>query len=511
MKPVLTPEQAAELDRETRAKGVPAEALMERAGRAVARAAAEVAGGVYGRRATIVCGTGNNGGDGLVAARHLARWGMRVAVLAVEPLEDLREPAGGNLDRLGEQRLGVRPCSDEVLARELERADVAIDAIFGTGFHGEPEGAWAAAIAGLNGSPTPVVAVDIPSGVDGATAVVAADAVWAELTVTFGAAKVGVVLLPGADRAGTVRVVDIGFPDELVRAEIGLIEPGDVAPALPRRSPEGHKRSTGVLLVLAGSRAMTGAPALIARAAGRMGAGLVTVATPRDALPAVQSHAVEAVFLPLAQTDDGTVAVDALDPLLGSLERSDAAAIGPGLTRNEETSRLVRDLVRLSPVPLVLDADGLNAFAGSAGEVRERSGPTVVTPHDGEFARLTGEEVRDVATDRLGAARRLASATGAVTLLKGSRTVIAPPEGVVRVNPTGSAVLATAGTGDVLTGVIGGLLARGLDPLDAACAGSYVHGVAGLLAGRDLDEGTLASDVAERLPEAVELVRGSPA
>ncbi|MGZ8629929.1 MAG: NAD(P)H-hydrate dehydratase [Actinomycetota bacterium] len=508
MKPVLTPEQAAQLDRETQAKGVPAEVLMERAGRAVAHAAAELAGGVYGRRAVVVCGTGNNGGDGLVAARHLARWGMRVAVLAVAPLDELREPSATNLARLGEQRLDVRSGSEDRLERELARADVAVDAIFGTGFHGDPRGAWAAAIEALNGASTPVVAVDIPSGVDGATGAVGADAVWAELTVTFGAAKVGVVLLPGAERAGTVRVVDIGFPDELVRAEVGLIEPDDVESVLPRRSPEGHKRSTGVLLVIAGSRAMTGAPALIARAAGRAGAGLVTVATPLDALSAVRSHAMEAVFLPLAQTDDGTVAIEALDPLLEALGRADAVAIGPGLTRNEETSRLVRDVVRLSPVPVVLDADGLNAFAGDAGALRERSAAAVLTPHDGEYSRLMDVDADATASDRIGAARRLVSTTGAVVLLKGSRTLISGPDGETRVNPTGSAVLATAGTGDVLTGVIGGLLARGLDPLDAASAGAYTHGLAGLLAGRSLGEGTLAGDVAERLPEAIGLVGG---
>lgn len=506
MKPVLTPAQAVELDRETQGKGVSVESLMERAGRAVARAAAEVTGGVYGRRAAVVCGTGNNGGDGLVAARHLARRGMRVAVLAVEPLDALREPSATNLARLGEQRLAVRACSDGALERELARADVAVDAVFGTGFHGEPGGRWAAAIEALNAATTPVVAVDIPSGVDGTTGAVVADAVWAELTVTFGAAKVGVVLLPGAERAGTVRVVDIGFPDELVRAEIGLVEPDDVASVLPRRSPEGHKRSTGVLVVIAGSRAMTGAPALIARAAGRVGAGLVTVATPRDALSAVQSHEMEAVFLPLAQTDDGTAAIDALDPLLDALGRADAVAVGPGLTTNDETGRLVRDLVRLSPVPVVLDADGLNAFAGDASALRDRAGAAVLTPHDGEHARLMQEDAHAISSDRVGAVRRLASVTGAVALLKGSRTLISPPEGVIRVNPTGSAVLATAGSGDVLTGVIGGLLARGLDPLDAATAGAYVHGLAGLCAGRSLGEGTLAGDVAERLPEAIRMV-----
>ena len=505
MKPVLTPQEAAELDLGTQARGVPAGVLMERAGRAVARAATELAGGSYGRRAVVVCGTGNNGGDGRVAARHLSRSGMRVAVFAVEPLEGLREPSSTNLGRLGEQGLSARPCDGRTLDRELARADVAVDAIFGTGFHGRPEGVWAEAIGAVNAADIPVVAVDIPSGVDGATGAVEADAVWAELTVTFGAAKLGAVILPGAERAGTVRVVDIGFPDDLVAANAGLIEPGDVGRVLPTRSPEGNKRTSGVLVVLAGSRAMTGAPALIARAAGRMGAGLVIVATPQDAMPVVQAHVTEAVFLPVAQTDEGTAAAEAGDTVLEALGRADAVAIGPGLTRNEETARLVRDLVRQAPVPVVLDADGLNAFAGSAASLRDRASEAVLTPHDGEFARLMPREP-DGPSDRVAAVRRLASTAAAVALLKGSRTLVAGPDGSVRVNTTGGAVLATAGSGDVLTGVIGGLLARGLAPVDAASAGAHVHGLAGVFAAGRLAEGTLAGDVIEHLPEAVQAV-----
>lgn len=517
MKPVLTPREAAELDRETQARGVTAIDLMERAGRAVARAAVEVAGGVYGSRAVVVCGSGNNGGDGLVAARHLARLGVRVDLFSIEALDERAGPGGANAARLAEQGLVARVCTSPVLADALRRADVAVDAIFGTGFHSRPGGIWAATIAELHASPAPVVAVDIPSGVDGATGATPGEAVSAVLTVAFGAVKMGTVLLPGAERAGTVRVVDIGFPDDLIRPNVGLTEAVDVAAVLPVRDLRGHKRSSGVLLVVAGSRAMTGAPALIARAAGRVGAGLVTVATPRGAVDAVGAQIAEAVFLPLAQTDDGTVSFDAFDQLLEAAERADVIAIGPGLSRDDETARLVRALVRGSSVPLVLDADGLNAFEGGVESLRDRTGDTVLTPHDGEFARLMHASVSDVAPDRVAAARALASESGATTLLKGARTIIAPREGVVRINPTGNVALATAGTGDVLTGVIGGLLARGVGMVDASTAGAYVHGVAGFLAGRELGEGALAGDVVERLPEAIrqvsarhESVRGDP-
>jgi ADP-dependent NAD(P)H-hydrate dehydratase / NAD(P)H-hydrate epimerase len=507
VKPVLTPDQASALDRETQARGIPAGLLMERAGRAVARSAVDIMGGAYGRRAVVVCGKGNNGGDGFVAARHLARWGVRVAVVAVDDLVDLREPAAGNAARLDEDgSIRVMGFAPATLDRELLRADVAIDAVFGTGFRGVPEDEWADAIAGLNASPVPVVAVDIPSGVTGGTGRVEGDAVRADLTVTFGAPKVGVAIMPGAELAGVVRVVDIGFPLELMRAEAFLMEPADVAAVLPERDIDTHKRATGVVVVVAGSRDMTGAAHLVAEAAGRIGAGLVQVAVPRGILPTVQARLVETTFLSLPETPEGSVALPALGRVLDQLEGADALAIGPGLSSNAETAELVRQLVRDCPVPLVIDADGLNAFSGRAAELVDRKSDAVLTPHVGEFARLSGVSARELTEDRLTHARALSERTGAVTLLKGSRTLVATPDGVVRINPTGGPVLATAGSGDVLTGIIAGLIARGTEPADAAFAGAYVHGLAGVAAGRSSGEGTLASDIARHVPEAVNRV-----
>lgn len=503
MIPVLDPTQAEALDHATQARGVPAAALMERAGRAVARAAVDLVGGVYGRRAVVVCGRGNNGGDGLVAARHLARWGMRVAVLWADEPGDLREPAAGNRGRLGEVGLTATVATDDAYARELGRADVAIDAIFGTGFHGVPEGPWAAAIDALNAGTVPVVAVDVPSGVNGATGAVAGRAVACALTVTFGAAKAGAVLLPGAEYAGVVRVVDIGFPEDLMDADVFLTEPSDVEAALPPRAPDAHKRASGVVLVVAGSRDMTGAARLIAEAAGRAGAGLVIAAVPRSILPVVQTAVTEAVFLGLPETADGGVSATAVDPVLAALQGADALAIGPGLTAHDETARFVRDVVAASPVPVVVDADGLNAFAGRAADLRDRKADAVLTPHVGEFGRLADLTAEDIAGDRVRHARALAVTTDAVVLLKGSRTVIAAPDGSVRINPTGSAVLATAGSGDVLTGIIGGLLARGTRPLEAAAAGAYLHGLAGIFAGRRTGDGTVAGDLLRHIPDAV--------
>jgi hydroxyethylthiazole kinase-like uncharacterized protein yjeF len=505
VKPVLSPQQAVELDRATQAAGTPADVLMERAGRAVAQAALDVCGGAYGRRAVVVCGKGNNGGDGFVAARHLARWGMRVSVASVEVVDELRAPAATNAARMGEVGVRVAPFGRSSLLRELARADVAIDAVFGTGFRGVPEDEWAAAIETINASRVPVVAVDIPSGVDGATGAVEGEAVWAAITITFGAAKVGAIMLPGAERAGTVRVVDIGFDADAMSSEVALVEPSDVTAALPHRQVDTHKRASGVLVVVAGSRDMTGAPSLIAEAAGRVGAGLVVVAVPASILPAVQAHMVEAVFVPLPETDRGTVAQGALEPVLAALERAHALAVGPGLTRDEETAGFVRALIRASPVPVVLDADGLSAFASRANEIADRKTDAVLTPHQGEFERLTALGAHEVDRDRIGAVQRLAADSGAVTLLKGPRTLVATPQGQVRINLTGSPVLATAGSGDVLTGVVGGLLARGLEPFDAASVGAFLHGDAGRLAGQTLGEGTMASDVAACLPEAIEV------
>jgi NAD(P)H-hydrate epimerase len=429
---------------------------------------------------------------------------MACTVLLLERGADLRDPAATHLARIDEVHgVRVRPFSPATLERELARSDVAIDAIFGTGFRGQPEDAWAEAIEGLAAGPVAVVSVDIPSGVDGATGAVDGVAVPADLTVTFGAAKVGAVLLPGAELAGALRVVDIGFPDDLVRAEAFLVEPDDVHGALPIRGVDTHKRASGVVLVVAGSREMPGAARLIAGAAGRVGAGLVTAAVPASALPMVAAGLTEATFRVLPETPEGTIAASALPVVLDAAGRADAIALGPGLSTHPETGSFVRDLVREATVPVVLDADGLTAFAGRVEELRARRAEVVLTPHAGEFARLTGVATGALGRDRLAHVRELAARSGCVALLKGSRTLVARPGGPVTINPTGSSYLATAGSGDVLTGMIAGLVARGVPPQDAAATAAYLHGLAGILAGTERGEGVVASDLTEAIPRAV--------
>jgi ADP-dependent NAD(P)H-hydrate dehydratase / NAD(P)H-hydrate epimerase len=502
MIPILTPAESAALDLASAERGVTVVALMENAGRAVARAAVRLAGGGYLRRAVVVCGKGNNGGDGLVAARYLERWGMGVTAVLLAKPESFQGEAASNFRRFADGGGRWKRFGPDVLRRELGRSAVAIDAIFGTGFHGAPDGDVAAAIDSLNSGP-PVVAVDIPSGVEGETGAVRAGAVNAAITVTFGALKPGVVFHPGAAHAGEVEVADIGFPPDLVRSETWLVEPADVAGLLQPREPETTKRRVGVVLILAGSRAMTGAAVLAAAAATKAGAGLVTLAVPEGILPVVEAALTEATFLPLLETADGTASEDAWPALRERLSGGTAAAAGPGLTTNRSTSELVRMFVRESPVPFVLDADGLGAFVGRSGALAERRAEAVLTPHAGEFGRLAGISSDEVLQDRVGHARKAAAEFRCTMLLKGSRTVVAQPDGRATVNPTGGPYLATGGTGDVLTGTIAALLARGLQPADAAMAGAFVHGLAGRLAADEVGEGVVASDLLSWLPRAI--------
>jgi ADP-dependent NAD(P)H-hydrate dehydratase / NAD(P)H-hydrate epimerase len=506
VRPVLTPAQSGELDRQSERRGIRVEALMETAGRAVARAAVRTAGGAYGRRAVVVCGKGNNGGDGLVAARWLHRWGMGVTVVLLADPAGFREPSATNHRRVAELGLRVLPFSRDAAARELGRADVAIDAIFGTGFRGAPENAPLQAIDVLNEASVPVIAVDIPSGVNGETGAVNATAVAAAVTVTFGGTKPGLLLHPGAALAGEVEVADIGFPPDLIRSDLLLIEEDDVRTLIPVRPASAHKRSAGVVMVIGGSRLMTGAPVLVARAAYRAGAGLVSVGGPRSAIPIVQGQVPEATFVSLLETDGGGVALGAVNDLIDRLPGFDAVAVGPGLTSAEPTADFVRELVRSCPIPMVLDADALNAFAGRAVELAERRSDAVLTPHARELGRLAGVEPDEAASDRIPHARKLATGSGAVVVAKGNPTVTASPSGEARINSTGGPALATAGTGDVLAGVIAALLARRLSPFDAATVGVFVHGLAGDLAGAERGEGSTASDVIDRLPAAIRKV-----
>jgi NAD(P)H-hydrate epimerase len=456
MLPVLTPDEMAAVDA---AAPEPVEALIGRAGAAVAHAALDLLGGAYGRRIVVVAGKGNNGNDGRDAARRLERRGVRVQVI----------PA---------------PDAPPV----LPASDLVIDAAYGTGFRGEyvaPDPAGA-----------PVLAVDIPSGVDGLTGQAAGRPVRATRTVTFAALKPGLLFHPGRALAGEVTVADIGL--DVSGARVSVVEAADVAAWVPPRAPDAHKWRAA-LIVAAGSPGMTGAAHLAARAAYRADAGMVRVATPGiEHDPALPTEAV-GIAVPAAGWD----AV-----VLEELTRARALVLGPGLGRRAPAVAAVHHLAGSAPVPLLIDGDGLSALGTHAAEVMTRRGPdvaTVLTPHDGEFARLAGEPP---GPDRIAAARGLAEAVGAVVLLKGPTTVVAHPDGRARLNLADDARLATAGTGDVLSGVIGALMAQGVDVFDAAAAGAWLHARA---AREGPARGLVASDVVDALPAALLAVSATPA
>jgi hydroxyethylthiazole kinase-like uncharacterized protein yjeF len=499
--PILSPAQASALDEAAESRGTGVRTLMERAGYHVAIEAARLMGGTYGRRVVVVCGKGNNGGDGLVAARILRRWGAGLTVLLLASPDSYRGAALTKLRRLRWTDARILPAEPARLERELSRCDAAIDAIFGTGLHGPVDGAPAMAIEALASQGRPVVSVDIPSGVDGVTGAVPGPAVRATVTVTFDVLKPGLVFHPGTAQAGRICVVGIGLPRDAVGGVANLVEAADAAALLRRRDPTAHKRSGGVVLVLAGSAPMPGAAVLASHAAYRAGAGLVVLAAIDSVIDVAQRSVSEAIHLPLPAAADGSIGESAWPLLEDRLGTVHAVAAGPGLGRGDETASLVRRLVREAEVPMILDADALNAFTDGR-DLRRRSAPAVLTPHAGEFARLTEMSSEEVDRDRLGHACAAASAFDAVVLLKGPRTVVATPDGRAFVNPTGGPNLATGGTGDVLTGAVAAWAARGLDPPDAAVLGAYVHGLAGDMAAAELGEGTTAHDVADRLPAA---------
>jgi hydroxyethylthiazole kinase-like uncharacterized protein yjeF len=492
-------------------RGVAGLDLMERAGAGVTRAVERVApdGPV-----TVVCGKGNNGGDGLVVARLLRDAGREVTVVCVAAPEDFVGDARTNLDRLqgdGPVRLTEGACA---------QAAVLVDALLGTGFEGEPHGAVAEAIDAVNGAGAPVVSVDVPSGVDASTGVVSGRAVGAAVTVTFHAAKPGLWIHPGKAHAGKVETIDIGIPrgapdgtdrradapggDGRGSVAIGLIGP-TVLDALPRRGADSTKFSSGHVLVAGGSRGLTGAPRMAAYAAMRSGAGYVTACVPRSSQTILASAGPpELMTRGLPDDDDGGLSAEGMESVLEAAERGGALALGPGLGRSDGAVAFARRLAREADVALVLDADGLNAHAGRLRELAARSAPTVLTPHAGELGRLLELDSEKIERERLRYVRAAAELAGAVVVLKGDDTLIADPSGRVAVSPGGSPALATAGTGDVLTGVIAALLSQGLDPFAAAAAGVWLHAAAGREAARrqGAAEGVVASDVIAALPAA---------
>ncbi|MGA9769652.1 MAG: NAD(P)H-hydrate dehydratase [Blastocatellia bacterium] len=520
---VLTAAEMREVDRLTTEKyGVPGLLLMENAAARSAEAIEKRFGLIKGKRALIICGKGNNGGDGAALARLLHTRGALVCALLLGRVSDARSDARTNFeiararasDSNGFQFIEIENFDQLNHHATATTHDILIDAIFGTGLTRAAAGLFAEAIEFINAqrNEMSVIAVDVPSGIASDSQELIGPAVRAHLTVTFTAPKAANVLPPACDLSGELVIGNIGSPDELINssgAQLNFVTPDEVALWLAdsRRSQQANKGDAGKVFVIAGSRGKTGAACLVGCGAMRAGAGLVTVATAESAQPVLASRIiVECMTEPLAETDSGTVAREAADHALELAAARDVVAIGPGLGSAEESTRaFVRALAMQRERPMVIDADGLNALAPWAENLRGSSQlPLILTPHPGEMARLTGRSIAEVVGNRVEIARQFAVAHSVILILKGSRTLIAAPDGEVYVNPTGNAGMATGGTGDVLTGIIAGLVAQKPElPLAATVSAVYLHGLAGDIAASQLGtRAMIASDIAAHLGDA---------
>ncbi|HBF35158.1 TPA: bifunctional ADP-dependent NAD(P)H-hydrate dehydratase/NAD(P)H-hydrate epimerase [Candidatus Sumerlaeota bacterium] len=500
---LVTNEEMRAIDKITiQERGVPNLDLMERAGQAVTKT---VVSHYMPQAVAIVCGKGNNAGDGLVAARLLSNEGIEVRVLLLTEGYNLSEAGRANFERLPASVQQIDRQQVPKMPELFAGCDVIIDAILGTGTEGPVRGTCGEAIAIMNSLDIPIVAIDIPSGLNADTGLIDGPCIIADTTVTIGLPKRGLVLGEGSQYAGHLVVADIGFPEDLMRnpeIKLHLLDKSDVAAALPPRSFAAHKGTFGALLVIAGQDGMSGAAYLTSASALRSGCGMVYGAFPAEVAHALAPVLMEAVKIPLPGASGKYLTQESWDRLAPHLEKCDALALGPGIGTHHETSRLVDELV-CQDIPMIIDADALNCLGTRAVCLAKRNSPIVMTPHPGEMARMIDAPVAEVQADRIGIASKFAVDAGVVLVLKGAQTVIAAPDGRVFINPTGNTGLAKGGSGDLLTGLIGGLLAQGCTGLDAACAGVYLHGFCADIASRELSERSmLATDLLHYISEA---------
>ena len=507
---VVTSEEMRSIDRRTIAEyGVSSAVLMERAGLAVA----ERIRGLFERRKVIVIsGGGNNGGDGIVAARNLFNWGWNVRVLLLSR-ENKLSPDCRVQYRTAKKMKVPMEFRTGISGADLHSA-LVVDAIFGTGINKAVRPPVSDIISLLNRSEAPVLSVDIPSGISADNGRVMGEAVRADYTVTFGLPKIGHLLYPGAEYTGKLFIEDIGFPEGLLSPEslyIQTVERDDAALLVPARPADSHKGEYGHVLVIAGSRGRTGAALMTAKACLRSGAGLVTIGVPETLADIFQARVTEEMVILLPDRGDGTLSVKASGEILRFVsERADVLAIGPGIGISADNTRIMRELIKKSAAPMVIDADGINSIKGDAGILRKAKSPVILTPHTGEMARLLKADGADESAERNAIERgrvalslSFSEKNGVYLVLKGAPTLVAEPGGKLFINTTGNPGMATAGSGDVLTGIISAFLGQQLNPLDASVLGTYLHGLAGDIAASAKGmHSMIATDIIEHLPGA---------
>ena len=492
---------------------IPCIILMENSGLAIVSALRRKFPDLAEKKVLVVAGKGNNGGDGLVVARQLFNMGVEVKVLLLGKISQLKGSARINANIAKNLGLAILEISNDNLKSAnhlLRHCHIVVDAIFGTGLTRTPAGQYKKVIDSINKSGKYIAAIDIPSGLDSDSGQVHGSHIRADLTISLALMKRSHFISPSAEAMGEVRLADISIPAKAVDKQnirVALVEEDDIRSYFSQRPKDAHKGKFGHLLVIAGSKGKGGAAGLTAMSALRVGAGLVTLALPECCNAALEFNPLEVMTAPLPETKSGSLSLDALDALLRHSEGKTAVAIGPGISTHPQTVKLLAEYLRQVKCPLVIDADGLNCLSLHKGLLADLTCPVILTPHPKEFSRLTGLTTAEIQSRRIDVASQFAREHGVIVILKGAGTVIAIPDGEVCVNPTGNPGMATAGTGDVLTGMVGGLSAQGFDSRKAAIAGTYLHGLAGdIYAKANCQSALVASDLVAALADGLKRV-----
>jgi NAD(P)H-hydrate epimerase len=505
------------IDRETiNSCGIPGIVLMENAGRGAVDTIFRYFQNI--ESISVIAGKGNNGGDGFVIARHMVNRGVRASVYLLSEIEKIRGDAQINLDII--KKMGIPVISilniDELLKEKenINKSSIVIDAIFGTGLSYEVKGFYREVIDFINSLNKTVVSVDIPSGLDANTGYPLGISMHADLTVTFGLPKIGQLIYPGAELVGKLEIVDISIPKYIIEKEYidtNLITYEDIKKKIKKRAPNIHKGNCGHTIVIAGSTGKTGAAVMASESAMRVGAGLVTLCIPKSSYNIVESKLTEVMTEPLPDNNDGTFNYSSIDRIIDLTNDKDIVIIGPGLSVNGDTKRIVGEVIKSIDLPIVIDADGINIIAENPDILLKKKNEIVLTPHPGEMARLIKKDTRAVQRDRIGIAKEFGKKYGVYLVLKGARTIIADPQSNVYINPTGNPGMASGGMGDVLTGMIGGFISQGYNILDSSILGVFIHGMSGDRVAEEKGElGLVATDVINNIPLTIkELMDGN--